>query len=145
MICIGVDPGLSRVGLALGQGELALGIESCPADSSLERIQELCIEKGAERIYVGLPLSLSGQESKSTKSAVQFASAVAERTGLDVYLIDERLTSAHSLKLSRAAGKSSRESKSFIDAEAARLIVESAIASKHTFGVRLGDYLAADH
>jgi putative holliday junction resolvase len=142
LICIGVDPGLSRVGLAIGQGELALGIEVCSAQSSLDRIREIVVERKAERIYVGLPLSLSGQESQSTKLAVKFASSVAKHTHVDVYLIDERLTSSQSLSLSRTAGKSSKESKSFVDAEAARLIVESAIASKHTLGVRLEDYLA---
>jgi hypothetical protein len=47
-----------------------------------------------------------------------------------------------SSKLAINAGKSTRESKQFVDAEAARLIIESAIASNHRLGVRLEEYLA---
>jgi RNase H-fold protein (predicted Holliday junction resolvase) len=57
-------------------------------------------------------------------------------------VIDERLTTAQSLRLSQQAGKSAKESKMFVDAEAARLIVESAISSNHSAGMNLGDYLA---
>lgn len=142
MICLGVDPGQSRVGLALGQDSLSLAIESIDAESALDRIAALVSEKNAERIYVGLPLSLSGDQTASTKNALDLAKAIAERITIPVFVVDERLSTAQSLLLARSSGKSAKESKSFIDAEAARLIVESAISSDHKVGVELGDFLA---
>ena len=142
MICLGVDPGQSRIGLALGQNSLAIALETVEIDGALTRIEDLAHEKKAERIYVGLPISLSGATTESTKRAIEFASFLDERVDIPIYVIDERLTTAQSLRLSQQAGKSTRESKTFVDAEAARLIVESAIASNHNAGMRLGDYLA---
>jgi putative Holliday junction resolvase len=142
LICLGVDPGQSRVGLALGQDSLSLAIESIDAESALDRIAALVSEKNAERIYVGLPLSLSGDQTASTKNALDLAKAIAERITIPVFVVDERLSTAQSLRLARSSGKSAKESKSFIDAEAARLIVESAISSDHKVGIELGDFLA---
>lgn len=142
MICLGVDPGQSRIGLALGQDSLAIALETVSIDGALARIENLAHDKKAERIYVGLPISLSGAPTESTKRAIEFASSLEERVDIPIFVIDERLTTAQSLRLSQQAGKSARESKTFVDAEAARLIVESAIASNHSAGTKLGDYLA---
>ena len=142
MICLGVDPAQSRVGLALGQDSLAIALETVEMAKAIDRIAELVQEKKAERIYVGLPISLSGAATESTKNAIKFAVLVSERVDLPVFVIDERLTTAQSARLSQLSGKSAKESKNFIDAEAARLIVDSAIASHHQTGIELGDYLA---
>jgi putative Holliday junction resolvase len=74
--------------------------------------------------------------------AVELAQRLAGAVNIPVFLVDERLTSSLSTKLAMNAGKSTRESKQFVDAEAARLIIESAIASNHRLGVRLEEYLA---
>jgi putative Holliday junction resolvase len=111
-------------------------------DGALARIENLAHEKKAERVYVGLPISLSGVHTESTMRAIEFASSLVKLVDVPIFVIDERLTTAQSLRLSQAAGKSARESKPFVDAEAARLIVESAIASNHSAGMKLGDYLA---
>jgi len=142
LICLGVDPGLSRVGLALGQDSLAIALETAPVEICLDLISDLAREKHAERIYFGLPLSLAGTETESTRNAVELAQRLAGVVNIPVFLVDERLTSSLSTKLAMNAGKSTRESKQFVDAEAARLIIESAIASNHRLGVRLEEYLA---
>ncbi len=142
MICLGVDPGLSRVGVALGQDSLAIALETFPSAQALAAVTELAAQKQAERIYVGLPLSLSGQQTASTKSAIDFALALSATMTIPIYLLDERLTTSASSKAAAIAGKSSRQIKEFIDSESARLIVESAIASNHTLGLELGDYVA---
>ncbi len=142
MICIGVDPGQSRVGLALGQGTLALALESIPAVSAAEAIQQLAADKHAERIYVGLPISLSGASTQSTQAAIDLAKDLAGRVELPVVLIDERLTTVESARLAQQIGKTAKQSKSFVDAEAARLIVETAISANHKIGIELEEYLA---
>jgi putative Holliday junction resolvase len=128
--------------LALGQDSLALALESVDFVDAVEKIAATVLEKKPERIYVGLPVSLSGVSTESTKRAVGFAATISNRVTIPVFVIDERLTTVQSLRLIQQAGKSAKASKWFVDAEAARLIVESAILSGHTLGVEVGDYLA---
>lgn len=142
MICIGVDPGQSRVGIALGQGTLALALQSIERANAVSTINDLVIQKKAERLYVGLPLSLSGVTTQSTQSAVDLAKELQAVTPVPIFLVDERLTTVASTRSATAIGKSTKESREYIDAEAARLIVESAISSNHTIGQELGDFIA---
>jgi putative Holliday junction resolvase len=128
--------------LALGQDSLAIALETIDAADAVVKIETVALEKKAERIYVGLPISLSGEATESTKKALELAGLLASRISIPVFVIDERLTSAQSLRLARATGMSAKESKSFVDAEAARLIVESAISSNHNSGTELEEYLA---
>lgn len=142
MICLGVDPGQSRVGVALGQGSLAIALQTTGRATAVSTIIELLAEKQAERIYLGLPLSLTGATTKSTQSALELAKELQAATPIPIFLLDERLTTVASTKSAIAIGKSTKDSRGYIDAEAARHIVESAIASNHTLGQELGDYLA---
>ncbi len=137
MICLGIDHGQQRVGVALGQGELAIALTTLDRKDAIAEITELAGEKGAARIYVGKPNSLSGADTKSTSDAMSFALELQKATSIPVFLIDERLTSAQSLRNLRQAGLSAKSSKHVVDAEAARLIVELAIACNHSCGESL--------
>ena len=85
-------------------------------------------EKNAECIYVGLPLSLSGGHTASTEMAIDFAKLVAAE-GIPIRLIDERLTSKTAQQSLIQAGKNAKQQKAIIDASAACLILEFALAS----------------
>ncbi len=134
MICLGVDHGQKRVGIALGQGELAIGLKTIDRVEAVNEVLIVAKEKNATRIYVGKPSSLSGQDTKSTLDARDFAVEVQSKTAIPVFLIDERLTSTQSQKNLREVGHSAKSGKHAIDAESARLIVEQAIACNHTCG-----------
>lgn len=137
MICLGIDHGQKRVGVALGQGELAIPLTTINREDAITVISELASEKVAARIYVGKPTSLSGVDTKSTSDAVSFALELQKATSIPVFLLDERLTSAQSLKNLRQTGHTARSAKHAVDAEAARLIVELAIACNHSCGESL--------
>jgi putative Holliday junction resolvase len=142
LICIGVDPGENRVGLALGIDSLAIALESVTREHAINRILEVASEKQASRIYVGLPINLKSQVTPATEKALAFAKELANAVGLPLLLIDERLTTSESAKKLRSAGISSRENRDSIDAESARLIVQSAIACNHQCGIELEEYHA---
>ncbi len=55
-------------------------------------LRALVEENGVERIVVGLPVQLSGEEGKAATAARAFAAEVAEATGKPVELQDERFT-----------------------------------------------------
>ncbi len=142
MICLGIDPGQKRTGLALGQNSLAIALDSIDTLAAVEGIVELVTARGVERIYIGLPINMKGQETLSTRRAVDFAKLCAAAVNVPIFLIDERLTTAASMHLLREIGLSSSDMKGKIDSESARLIVEQAIAMNHNAGVELGEYLA---
>jgi putative Holliday junction resolvase len=81
-------------------------------------------------IYVGLPISLSGSHTQSTKMALEFARALASQTQVPLRLIDERLTSRSAAQALQQAGKNSRAQKGIIDASAAAMILEFALSAE---------------
>ncbi|MEK9578451.1 MAG: Holliday junction resolvase RuvX [Aquiluna sp.] len=133
MIALGIDVGQARVGVAFNQGSLVMahGVIQRTSDAAKE-IASIAADRKAERLFVGLPVSLSGSNTRSTSDAMTFARELAREVGLPVYLIDERLSTVSANLLLRSAGKSAKQSKSIIDAEAARVILESALSGAKT-------------
>jgi putative Holliday junction resolvase len=75
-------------------------------------------------IVVGLPKRLNGDDNDQTAPARAFADALAQATGIDVQLQDERLTS-HEAESRLAVGeKDWRRRKAKLDAAAAAIILQ---------------------
>jgi putative Holliday junction resolvase len=72
------------------------------------RLRELVAELGAERVVVGLPLTLAGGDSAQTREARAFAADLARRLPIDVELYDERFTTKIA---ARAGGSASEDSR----------------------------------
>ena len=136
---MGIDVGAVRIGVALSEGTLALAHDTLAFDESAVRLlATLAAEKNVGKIYVGLPLSLSGGHTKSTEMATDFARELATQTPAAVFVIDERLSTVSSQRLLREAGKSAKQSKSIIDAESARAILDFALDSPQS-AIKIGD------
>lgn len=136
---MGVDVGAVRIGVALSEGTLALAHDTMAFDESAVRLlAALAAKKDVGEIYVGLPLSLSGGHTKSTQMAADFARELASQTPAAVFVIDERLSTVSSQRLLREAGKSAKQSKSIIDAESARAILDFALESPQS-AIKIGD------
>jgi len=58
----------------------------------LAALARLAEEQGVERVLVGLPLTLRGEEGEQAAEARRFAERVQRRLNLPVELHDERLT-----------------------------------------------------
>jgi putative holliday junction resolvase len=94
---LALDYGSARCGCAVSDptGVLATPLEPVLVPDSrrgLARIAELVEELGAERVVVGLPLSLAGGDSAQTRAARNFASVLSRRLRVPVELYDERFT-----------------------------------------------------
>lgn len=127
---VALDVGQARIGVAISQGSLCLPHSTIVNDDrAITQILDL-LSDDIVCIYVGLPLSLSGSHTQSTKMAIDFASALSQRTDIPLRLIDERLTSKSASQALRQAGKNSREQKGIIDASAAAMILDFAISSE---------------
>jgi len=70
--------------------------------------------------------------------AEEFATTLAARIDVPVRLVDERLSTVSAQRSLQAAGKSTRESRAFVDQAAAVVILESALSRERADGTRAG-------
>ena len=125
MRVLALDHGSARCGCALSDptGTLATPIEPVlrpDTRKGIGRLRSLVTEHGVERVVVGLPLSLSGEDSEQTRAARAFAARLAETLDVPVELYDERFTTS----LAAQAGGSASE-----DSRAAAVLLEGWLAA----------------
>ena len=65
---------------------------STASEAGLARIGELIREQSAERVVVGLPLTLRGDRGEQARETERFADALRASTAVPVELFDERFT-----------------------------------------------------
>ncbi|MGA2011337.1 MAG: Holliday junction resolvase RuvX [Solirubrobacteraceae bacterium] len=113
MRVLALDYGSARCGCAVSDptGTLATPLEpvlGAGTRRGLARLRGLVGELGAERVLVGLPLSLSGGDSAQTAEARRFAATLARALPVPVELYDERFTTRLA---ERAGGRASEDSR----------------------------------
>lgn len=92
------DYGLKHIGVAVGQTitRTASPLATIPArngNPEWSAVDRLVDEWQPSRVLVGLPLNMDDTESEMSERARGFARQLAGRTGLEVIMVDERLTS----------------------------------------------------
>ena len=125
---IGLDHGSRRIGVAVGSDETgqafarpALHRRNEAAD--LQLIVELARTEGSSRVVLGLPRNLDGSEGPQAASARAFGAQLSA-IGLEVVLVDERLTSWKAGERLAAAGRRPKRASGERDSAAARLILQ---------------------
>jgi putative Holliday junction resolvase len=129
---LALDPGKARVGVAVSDELGILAHPRPPLDASdrkklLAAIAEIAKEENVGRVLVGLPLDMSGATGPSAKRAMTFAQAVADATGLDVELVDERLTT---VEAARRLKEAEADKAKKIDGAAAALLLQAWLERK---------------
>jgi putative Holliday junction resolvase len=130
---LGIDVGTRRIGVAISdpEGRLALPLRVIerrgPRDAAV--VADLARREGAERVVVGLPVSLDGTLGPQAREVQAFAAAV-RAAGAEVELYDERLSSVEADHHLRAAGISTREARGRRDAIAAAIILQAYLDSR---------------
>jgi putative Holliday junction resolvase len=125
MRVLALDYGNARCGCAVSDptGVLASPLEEVRAPSSrrgLARLRGLVDELGAERVVVGLPLTLSGGDSAQTAETREFARRLAAQLPVPVELYDERLTTRLAERTGGRAGVDSRAAAHLLESWLAR-------------------------
>jgi putative holliday junction resolvase len=125
---LALDYGRARCGCAVSDptGTLATPLAAVTDVTSRRgraRLRELVKEVRAERVVVGLPLSLSGADSAQTAEARAFAAGLGRALPVPVELYDERFTTRLA---ERTPGRASEDSR------AAAHLLESWLASRRT-------------
>lgn len=141
---LGLDVGTARIGVASCDPDLILAtpVETIRVTGGrpawrpeLRRVGELVDEYEAVGVVIGLPTSLRGTDTDSTRMARSFADAlVAARPELPVDLTDERLTTVTATAQLHGAGRSSRSHRSVVDQAAAVVLLQAWIDSRRARG-----------
>ncbi len=97
MKVVAVDYGSARTGVAVSDptGKLArpVGvIERAGTEAGLERLVELIASEGAERVVVGVPLTLRGQRGEQAIETERFVDQLRHAIDVPVEGFDERFT-----------------------------------------------------
>ena len=125
---LAIDHGEARIGLAATDD---LGIAVHPVETitreqvdAVERISEVCRERGIKQLVLGLPLRTDGSEGASAEKVRAFGEALAQALPrLPLTYCDERFTTMSAGSKLREAGKSARAQKELIDQGAAMEIL----------------------
>jgi putative Holliday junction resolvase len=117
---LALDYGSARCGVAVSDptGTLATPLDPVLRPGTkhgLKRLQELVDELGAERIVVGLPVSLSGGDSAQTRETRQFADRLRAAVSVPVELYDERFTTSLAEQAGGTAALDSRAAAILLD------------------------------
>jgi putative holliday junction resolvase len=94
---VALDFGAARTGVAISDptGTIArpFGIvERAASEPGLERLAELIRDEGAERVIVGLPLTLRGEHGAQARETDAFVEALRAAVDVPVESYDERFT-----------------------------------------------------
>ena len=128
---VGIDLGSRRVGVAVSDRTGMLASPHVVLERSGDvaadhrRLAEVVAELGAERVVVGLPLSLDGSTGPAARAAEAEAEALAAVVGVPVETYDERLTTVSAQQALRAGGTRARGQRSVIDKAAAAVLLQS--------------------
>lgn len=127
---VGIDYGDVRVGVAITDAEAILvsPLTTLKNDQDLfKNLSDIFTEYQPIYIALGSPLHLSGDLSSKSNSVNQFAEELKSITDIDLYLIDERLTTKSAQSQLRDVGIESKKSKKIIDQMAAVNILNQAL------------------
>jgi putative holliday junction resolvase len=117
---LALDYGSARCGAAVSDpsGTLATPLEPILRPGTrkgIARIARLVDELGAERVVVGLPLSLRGGDSPQTRETRAFAERLRGALRVPVELFDERFTTSLARRAGGTAALDSRAAAVLLD------------------------------
>lgn len=126
---MGLDVGDRNIGIAVSDS-LLLTAQGRPTlrrtswKSDVEHLRRVVEEGDVQRIIVGNPLHMGGQESLQSQKIARFATKLSKTLGLPVILWDERLTSVAAEQHLEEAGLKWRDRKKHVDKIAAMFILQ---------------------
>lgn len=132
MRILGLDYGSKTVGVAVSDplGLTAQGVEVIWRKSenklrqTLARIEELARQYQAEQIVLGLPKNMNNTLGDRAEKSLELKEILERRTGLDVVMWDERLTTVSAERVLMESGVRRENRKEHVDEIAAMFILQ---------------------
>lgn len=96
---------------------------------TLARIEELIAEYEVEKIVLGFPKNMNNTVGERAEKALEFGEMLKKRTGLEVIMWDERLTTVEADRTLIEAGVRRENRKQYLDGIAAVFILQGYLDS----------------
>ncbi len=136
---MGLDYGSKTVGVAISDplGITAQGIETIHRKEenklrkTCARIEELIREYEVESIVLGFPKHMNNDVGKRAEQSLEFGEMLKRRTGLEVVMWDERLTTVEAERTLIENKVRREDRKKYIDKVAAVFILQGFLDSQH--------------
>ncbi|MBQ3404208.1 MAG: Holliday junction resolvase RuvX [Oscillospiraceae bacterium] len=134
MRIMAIDYGDARTGIAVSDPNGVLSgdawtINAWNAEKLCEEICGIVQNREIGRIVLGYPKNMNGTLGPRAEKSAALAELLREKTGLEVILWDERLTTVDAHRILSDAGKRGKKRKEKVDAVAASLILDSYLDS----------------
>jgi putative Holliday junction resolvase len=140
MRVLGIDLGTRRIGVAVSDrsGTIATPLTVVTRSGDVERdhrrLRDLVVEEDAERVIIGLPLSLDGTVGPAAQAAIAEAGAMASVVGVPVETFDERLTTVTAESVLREQRMRAEARRRVIDKVAAAVMLQTWLDSPRRGG-----------
>ena len=95
MRILGIDYGTKRIGLAVSDESQTLARELAilsPHDF-WKKVNDLIGSESIERIVIGLPLNMTGEQTEKTREVESFSERLQQEVSVPTEFMDERLSS----------------------------------------------------
>ena len=125
-----VDLGKVRVGVAVSDelGSMAPprpALDGTNRKALLEALTKLADEEEVGRFVVGLPIEMTGGHGAAADRAQRFAVALANASGREVEMVDERLTTMEASRRLSEGGKAKKAQRALIDSASAAVLLQA--------------------
>jgi putative Holliday junction resolvase len=132
---LSIDYGKKRTGIAVTDPLkiIANGLATVSTSELLPFLLDYIKKEPVERIIIGKPMQLNGQESENMVRVQQFYNRWNNlHTGIPIEYVDERFTSviAHQAMIDGGLKKKSRQNKALVDEISATIILQSYMESR---------------
>ena len=132
---LSIDYGRKRCGIAVTDvlKIVATGLTTVATANLVEFIKQYVEKEDVERIVVGLPTTMRGEQSESMKYITPGINRLRkELPGIEIVFFDERFTSvlAHKSMLASGMKKTDRQDKAIVDEISATIILNDYLQSK---------------
>jgi putative Holliday junction resolvase len=131
---IGIDYGEVRVGISLSDLTQTIAkpfrtINYNNLDHLLTQLKEIITENEVDKLVVGIPYNMKGENTKQTLKVKEFISFLESNLSHDIALIDERLSSVEAEKTMHKMNIKTGHNKGQIDKIAASIILQEYLDS----------------
>ena len=133
MKIMAIDYGDARTGVAISDLMCSIVgsstvVPSRNRDKAVADIVRLCKDHNVGVIVVGLPRNMDGAEGPRAELCREFASVLADATGVEIAMWDERRTTVEAHNILSQHNYHGKKRKDTVDAVAASLILEGYLA-----------------
>lgn len=129
-----IDYGETRIGIAVSDPLQIISrpysVLSNDAETLFTELKKIVQTEKIDRIIIGLPLNLAGEDTDKTRQVRQFAAELKSEIPLPLEFWDERYSSVEANETLKKMGFDSRKSRTVIDKVAASIILQDYLESR---------------